>query len=533
MTAWRWALLSLVAAGGIALRVHDVSRIFLWSDENWAFNERVYGNPPLPVFDFAFWVQRESGNFKWGWPAVIWETCRIFGGTIGIARAPSVMAGGAAVLLIFFLVYRLLADWQLADRFAGERFYPAIFAAILAATAINPLELSQRTYSYGAVPALTAALLLAHFSVRRAIAEANTGNGSLLRAIGFYAVAASVGVTIHASLVVLVGISGVFLAADLVLTWSLRTRGQNLKIVGFAAAAAPLFLLALYLTHADPHSGYRYYLHQYYHPTSHRAIVPLIKHAYDLCVYQVNLFYNTSLYWPERLNPVLLPLVLVCLLGWRLAAMGRFGPAVRQLAWMGITLVALLAVLSMSIFRYFPFGGLRQTIFLSPLFLSFTALGFWSLRATPIAKAVGVLVAVFYLAMWGINLPRFYRERVSTYTTADIVETWKANGKLPLYCWTCYDEIRYAVKDYPDIHVTPIENGRLPQAPYFLVLTLGPLEPRYSYFQYFGMVPPLLEKAGEMAVNVVERPAAHQDGWECRCLYFPPDGLWMYKVEAK
>jgi hypothetical protein len=528
MTMWRWALLSLVVAGGIALRFHDVSRVFLWSDENWAFNERVYGNPPLPVFDFAFWVQRESGNFKWGWPAIVWETCRLFGGTLGIARAPSVIAGGAAVLLIFLLLYRLLTE-----RFAGERFYPAIFAAVLAAIAVNPLELSQRTYSYGAVPALTVALLLAHFAVLRAIEELDGGNGRLLRAIGLYAVAASAGVTIHASLVVLVGVSGVFLAAHVLLTFSRRTRPQNLRILGFAGGAAPLFLLALYLTHADPRSGYRYYLRQFYHPASYRAIVPLLKHAYDLCAYQVNLFYNTSLYWPERLNPVLLPLVLICVLGWTLAALGRFGPAVRQLAWMGITLVVLLAVLSTSIFRYFPFGGLRQTIFLSPLFLSFTALGFWSLRAKPIGKAAGILIAVFYLAMWGVNLPRFYRERVSTYTTADIVNTWNANGKLPLYCWTCYDEIRYAVKDYPDVHVTSIENGQLPQAPYFLVLTLGPLEPRYSYFQYFGMVPPLLAKAGQTTTNVMERAAAHQDGWQCRCLYFPPDGLWMYKVEAK
>jgi hypothetical protein len=528
MTAWRCAVLSLVVACGIGLRFYGVSQVFQWSDENWAFNERVYANPPQPVFDFAFWVQRESGNFKWGWPAIVWATCRIFGGTIGIARAPSAIAGGAAVLLIFFLVYRLLAE-----RFAGDGFYPAIFAAALAAIAINPLELSQRTYSYGAVPALTAALLLAHFAVQRAIAEANAGNGLLLRAIGLYSVAASVGVTIHASLVVVVGVSGVFLAANMLLTRSHRTRAQNIKILGFACGAAPLFLLALYLTHADPRSGYRYYLHQFYHPASYRAIVPLIKHAYDLCVYQVNLFYNTSLYWPERLNPVLLPLVLVCLLGWTLAAFGRFGPAVRQLAWMGITLIALLAVLSTSIFRYFPFGGLRQTIFLSPLFLSFTALGFWSLRGNSIARAAGILIGVSYLAMWGINLPRFYQERAATYSTADIVDTWKTNGKLPLYCWTCYDEIRYAVKGYPDIPVTAIENGRLPQAPYFLVLTLGPLEPRYSYFSYFGVVPPLLAEAGQKATNVMERPAAHQDGWKCRCLYFPPDGLWMYRVEAK
>src|ERR1019366_6528686 len=136
---------------------------------------------------------------------------------------------------------------------------------------------------------------------------------------------------------------------------------------------------------------------------------------------------------------------LLCLWGWALALKGRWGDQARHLAWLGIAAVALPAVLSLSRIKGFPFGGLRQTLFLSPFFLVFAVLGLYSMRAYRATRFLAGMAAVAYLALWAFNLPHIYNDRLAAYSTADIVGAWEQNGKLPIYAWNCDREIRYAV----------------------------------------------------------------------------------------
>jgi hypothetical protein len=520
-------MLAAIVLGALLLRAHDVSRIFLWADETDFFNEGVYHKPPLPLIDFA-WSTKAATTNTWGWPAIIWIFCRLFGATIGVARFPSVLVGATAVLAMFYLVYRLLPD-----NFAGRRFVPAIVAAALAAMAVPQIELSQRTYPYGATPFLSASLLLAHLWLRRVISASQLPTRELVRAVACYTAAGSLCLCIHPSLGLLLAVSVLFLFAAVVRSFASRTRADIQRIFLLGCGAAAVFLGFVLLNGKDPQSGYRFYLHQYYHAMSYRGIVPLIQHAYGLATFQLNLFYNPALYWPDRLNPALLPLVLLCLGGWILAWKGRWGDPARHLAWLGIAAVALPAILSLSKIKIFPFGGLRQTLFLSPFFLVFAALGFdalWTRRATRILAG---LVAVAYLALWAYNLPRLYNDRLATYSTADIVNAWEMSGRLPIYAWNSDREIRYAVREHPEIPVETLPYlEKLPTGPnssYLLVTTRWPLGENnwfHGFLDYFA-------RAGQTATTLIEKQPRLPQGIECRCIYFPPSGLYLYKVAAR
>src|SRR5579862_9090602 len=137
LRAWQWIVVAAVVLAGFGLRAHDLSRIYLWLDETDFFNESVYGNPPAPLLQFAM-TTRDATTNTWGWPMVIWITCRVFGGSAAIARAPSMLAGTITILLVFLLAFRLKP--------AGRRsFVPAIIAASLTCISIVQMELSQRT----------------------------------------------------------------------------------------------------------------------------------------------------------------------------------------------------------------------------------------------------------------------------------------------------------------------------------------------------------------------------------------------------
>ena len=141
----------------------------------------------------------------------------------------------------------------------------------------------------------------------------------------------------------------------------------------------------------NPKYGYRPYLADYYEAPSLHAIPNLLLHAYGLGSYALNLFYNPALYFPNRLNPAILPLVLICILGWGLALWGQFGREIRHLAVFSAAAIALPA--SLSSLRVFPFGGVRQLLFLGPFLMAFAALGLYSLRANRFAKYMGLAAA--------------------------------------------------------------------------------------------------------------------------------------------
>src|SRR3954466_7738412 len=127
---WRWGLLAAIVLTGLLLRAHNVSRIFLWLDETDMFNEYVYSDQHKSLVDFALYT-RDATTVTWGWPGIVWIVSRTFGPTIGIARMPTVLVSAAGILLLFVLVYRLLPR-----NFAGDRYWPAIFAALFAAVSI-------------------------------------------------------------------------------------------------------------------------------------------------------------------------------------------------------------------------------------------------------------------------------------------------------------------------------------------------------------------------------------------------------------
>ena len=512
---WRWVALAVIVLGALLLRTHDLSRIFLWLDETDMFNEYVYGDHPKSLVDFAL-TTRNTTTVTWGWPAVIWIVTKLFGPTVGVARMPTVIASTLGVLLIFVLVYHLLPrDYN------GNRVFPALFAAGLAAISMPQLEYAQRTYPYGVTPCLAAAILLAHFEVLRAASDGWKYSPRMIRAVALYTAVVSIALCIHASLAFLPAISALILAFGAIQDVRRQPWEQKGKLLALAAGAGSVLFVVALLNAKNPKFGFRPYLTQYYEPVAFKSIPKLLGHAYDLATYHLNLFYNPALYWPERLNIVLLPLVAICILGWSAAALGKFGLGPRRLALLGLAMLATTAVLSLV--KVFPFGGVRQSLFFNPFFLIFTALGFYSFRFYPATRIVGTVAATAYLALWAVNLPRFYQERQTAYTADDLVSAWTQTGKLPVYARECEREIRYELRAHPEIQVNTLPKISTP--PYLLITTHHWIGDN----TWFSGFPEYLESAGYKATIVKQAPGLHLDS-RSQSLYFPANGLWIYKI---
>mgnify|MGYP001181036558 CR=1 FL=1 len=517
---WKWILLGAIVFAALLLRVHHLSQISLWLDETDFFNENIYGDHPQSLFDFARSTKDATTN-TWGWPAVIWISCRIFGSTAGIARMPSVLVGTGAVFFVFLLVYR-----SIPAPVARNRFTPAAFAAVITTMAMPQIEFSQRTYPYGATPFTAAALLLAHLEVLRAV-EGRWSERSFFRALALYTMVASLALCIHPSMGLLVAASLMFLIAHLLPHFRQQTSEDRKRVLWFAFCASLILAGSALLNAKNPKYGFRPYLVPYYHTLSLRSFAVLLKHAYDVFTYNLNPFYNPSLYWPEQLNWAILPLVLLCLWGWGRAASNKFGKQIQHLAFLGMVMLAVPALLSLR--RAFPFGGVRQTLFLSPFFLVFTALGFYSLRRRRVTQLLGISLAFLYVMFWAVNLPRFYANREPQYRAEDIVNAWEQNGKLTVYARGCEREVQYALRWYPDVRV---ESLPMPSEPPYLVVSTHwpPLEQNHMFYGYADY----LKKAGYNATLVLERPPTNLDSLKySTSLYFPPNGLWIYKVTAQ
>jgi hypothetical protein len=302
-----------------------------------------------------------------------------------------------------------------------------------------------------------------------------------------------------------------------------QTEAQRKRLMRWGVVVVLAVGAMVLLNRKNPKYGFRPYLQGYYHEHSLRSIPTLLMHAYDVATYLLNVAFNTSLYLPERLNPVLLPLVLLCVLGWILAVRERFGPFARHLALLGAAATAIPAVLSFV--NVFPFGGIRQMLFLSPFFLVFTALGFDALRAYRTTRVFASLAAVFYLGLWGYNLPRFFDDRFMLYSTDDLVRTWQENGQVTYYCQFCVAEIQYMVRDQQKIVVKQLPADAKP--PYLLVSTRWPVGDNPYFRSYLAS----LQQTGYKATLLIEKPPKHPEIWDhSGTLYFPPHGLFVYKV---
>jgi hypothetical protein len=49
---------------------------------------------PQPLVEYAVGTRNAATN-TWGWPAILWVTCKFLGTTVKIARMPAVIAGTA------------------------------------------------------------------------------------------------------------------------------------------------------------------------------------------------------------------------------------------------------------------------------------------------------------------------------------------------------------------------------------------------------------------------------------------------------
>ncbi|MBI1787413.1 MAG: hypothetical protein HYR60_07670 [Acidobacteria bacterium] len=508
-----WLCLGLVVLAGIGLRLHQVEDISLWRDETDFFNESVYSARPMPLIDFVV-DRKDHTTSTVGWPAIVWLSARAFGRTVTAARLASVILGAAAIPAIFLVVYR-----------AAGAFLPALFAAAFAAISIPLMEFSQRTYPYGAAPFLSALIILTYLGVAEEKPGAPRSLARISLALFAFSLVSAVSLFVNATLALAAGVGFLAMAAVLGRDFFRRNREERGILFGMVATAGLVLLVAAIGSGKNPRYGLRVYLREYYHSFDAGAIPFLFHRAYDLLTYQLNLFYNRSLYWPLAPNLTLLPLVLLCLLGWGLSIAGKFGAMARRLAWLGLASVWIPALLSLR--ASFPFGGVRQSLFLAPYVIGFTALGFYALRFTRWTTVAGCLAAGLYAVLWAGNLPLFYRDRVLPFRAAEIAEVWANNGKLPYYDQNAgMDTIRYLLRDRPDIIVSRF--GRtLPEAPYLLLSMHWPIEKAM-------LNPHLLQElrdSGHTVTLLMERPAKYMESWKHpTCLYFPPVGLWIYKV---
>jgi hypothetical protein len=136
-------------------------------------------------------------------------------------------------------------------------------------------------------------------------------------------------------------------------------------------------------------------------------------------------------------------------------------------------------------------------------------------------------LAAGYLLIWGLNLPAFYYQRQAMYTPEELVATWKQNGSLPIYARECERELRYELRQHPEMSISTLPSEMKP--PYLLIGTHNWI----SDNRWYGTFPEYLKKSGYHASLVKEAPSWHLDSrWHSQSLYFPPNGLWVYKVTA-
>jgi len=506
---------------GIGLRLIFLGDIFLWNDETDNFDEQIFDHMSTSLRRYAA-AEAQELTLGPAWSIIIAVTCKIFGGVVVVGRMPSVFFGSAAILCIFWLVHRLV---QPND---DERYFaPAFIAAILAAVSVVQMEFSQRIIPYGAVPFLATLIIMIHLKIVRIVGEDTLPIEKLISWCILYVLICGFSVYLHLSLTMILASSFLLLVWTCVRVSNLD-KDKKVSVFGVLTLTFLAVFLAWVGNAIHTQSGYRFYLAPYYHPLNLRAIPFLLSRAYDLLTYNLNLFYNGALYWPRRVNPVLLPLIIICIIGWICSARGRFGQIAKHLSLFGTITLLLTALLSL--LEKYPFGGVRQTLFMSPFIYTFTALGFCALIRWRLGKAITGVLVISYLVLWAINLPHFYKERVFPYTAQDLVNAWEVHGKLGFYGdGGCGDTIRYILRDYPDIEAQNLdyEHDILPEPPFFLI------SPHWSIkgSLWWPTLEEDFEKLGYHTEPIIVREAAYPGQPEYRqCLYYPANGLWLYEI---
>jgi len=183
----------------------------------------------------------------------------------------------------------------------------------------------------------------------------------------------------------------------------------------------------------------------------------------------------------------------------------------------------------LALLKKYPFGGVRQTIFMTPFLLSFTAIGFYTVVRSPKLKPIGVVVAVAYIILWMINLPHFYRERVQPFDSKELMTTWEQSGKLKVYTLGGSNEsIRYRLRGQPRIEIKDLPWPRLPnEESFLLVSTHWSIEDELWRPKLKGEI----ESSGFVGTLLMNRlPKYPLKRDYIQSLYYPPNGLWVYKI---
>jgi hypothetical protein len=389
---------------------------------------------------------------------------------------------------------------------------------------IVQIEFSQRIYPYATVPFLTTLMVILHLEIVGVIRKDSLPIDKFTILAFLYTLIIGFSIFLHMSFTIV--IAGSLLVLLVSARRFLRLDREKCTIVLGISALTTLAIFLAWIGNAiHTQSGYRYYLAPYYHRLDFGAVVFLLTRAYDILTYHLNLFYNGELYWPRQVNPVLIPLLALCLLGWCFAAAGKFGRMAKDLAILAIICFAVPAILSF--FRKFPFGGVRQTLFLSPFLFTFTALGFYLLTSSRPAKAIGTAFAIGYIVLWCLNLPYLYQVRRVTFGPNDILTVWENNEKLKFYEHSgCTDMIKYMLRNHAKIDIEYLPY-HLPAPPFLLISTHWGVDDSLWRIDLKEKI----REAGYRATLLIKREPAYPANPDYRqSLYAPANGLWIHKI---
>jgi len=530
LSTFKWNRLLLVLVilfVGMVLRFHGLEDIFLWNDETDWFDEEVYGHKSLGLLRYAA-LKAQEHSVGPAWPIIVRLACKALGGTAMVARIPSVLFGTATILAILFLVYYVLKSHSRKSAFVA-----AFLAALLTAISIPQIEFSQRTYPFGTIPFLTTLLVLLHLEIVKVIQSDRLSIEKFSILAFLYALIAGFSIFLHMSFSIVL-VSSFFILLVLARRFLKLDHQNQVTFIGISALAVLSVFLAWIGNeiHISPNqTGYRPYLASYYHRLDSGAIFFLLTRVYDVMTYHLNLFYNGALYWPRQLNPVLLPLVGFCIFGWIYAAFGKFGQVAKHLSILAIMCLILIAVLSF--LKKYPFGGVRQTVFMAPFLFSFTAMGFYALGRSARWKPIAVVVGVAYIILWIINLPHFYQERIIPFDSRELLTAWEQSGKPKVYTLSgCKDSIKYRMRQHSQVEVQNLPFP-LPNDQVFLIVSIhGAIEDGHGLWR--PRLQEEIKRSGYITTLIMKRIPKYPWKPDYRqSLYFPPNGLWVYKMSVK
>lgn len=432
----------------------------------------------------------------------------------------SVIAGTLAIPAVFAILFFVLRRGG-----AENPLLPSLLAGLAVAISINQIELSQRLYAYGATTLFSALLVLAHLMVVDCLNKPAGRLPGFSMSMLFYAAAGGLALSVNPGLMLAVLVSGLMLACLIVKEMRRRWAGEGWEIFATASLAFLVLFFSALLNLKNPKYGYRYYMEPYYYRLDWGIPWFLLSHAYDLLTYHLNLFYDSALYWPLRLNPALLPLVILCVVGWTTAALGHFGRLPRHLAALSFFAVCIPALLSIA--RIYTFGGDRRSLFLSPFLFAFAGLGLYRALRIKWLGPVVALTGAAYLFFWAAGLPAFYRERRTAVDGQQLAQLWRENGQPPIQvAGGGANAVRYALRQYPEIKVLDMPYT-LPDVPYLYVSLHWPIEAD----QWDVKQGAKLKEKGYTATLLAKGPVKYLESWDYpTSLYFPPNGFWVYKV---